>query len=138
MHVNYDKIKEQFAEAKIKVGVGKAVLKMLETWESIDMPPEMAKEALEILAKVGMGYSITPEKKDEVWVDAMRGQMTVGDQVRLKADAFNGEKGHLYNGRRCVITAVRSGDIIVNSTDGKQPSIDGAHFQPENLQKRVR
>lgn len=138
MQVNYDWVKEQFTEAKVRVGVGKAVLKMLETWESLDLTPEQARQALELLQDLGMGHSLVVVAKDEVWVDAKRGQLVVGDQVRVIHDAFDGELGAIHNGRRGVITAIRSGDIIVNSTDGKRPSIDGVHYQPEKLQKRIR
>jgi hypothetical protein len=138
MEINYEWVKAQFAESKVKIGVGKAVLKMLETWETIDMPDAMAQEALEVLAKVGMGHSIAPEKKDEVWVDARRGDLKVGEHVRVKNNAFTGTLGATNNGRRGTISAIRSGDIIVKMNDGKLPEIDGGHYQPEVLQKRVR
>ena len=131
-------MKEQFTEAKVRVGVGKAVLKMLETWETLDLTPEQARTALELLQDLGMGHSLVIVAKDEVWVDAKRGQLVVGDQVRVMHDAFDGELGAIHNGRRGTITAIRSGDIIVNSNDGKRPSIDGVHYQPEKLQKRIR
>lgn len=138
MEINEEWVKAQFAEAKVKIGVGKAVLKMLETWKEIDMPADMAQQTLEILSKVGLGHSIAPEKKDEVWIDARRGQLVVGEQVRVKNDAFSGNLGATHNGRRGVITGIRSGDIIVKMNDGKLPEIDGGHYQPEALQKRVR
>lgn len=138
MKVNYDWVKEQFIEAKVRVGVGKAVIKMLETWETLELSPEQARQVLELLNDLGMGHSLVQVAKDEVWVDARRGDLKVGDQVRVMHDAFDGELGAIHNGRRGNIVAIRSGDIIVNSTDGKRPSIDGVHYQPEKLQKRIR
>lgn len=138
MKVNYDWVKEQFTEAKVRVGVGKAVLKMLETWETLELTPEQARQALDLLNDLGQGHSLVVVAKDEVWVDAKRGQLVIGDRVRVMHDAFDGELGALHNGRQGIITAIRSGDIIINSTDGKRPTIDGVHYQPEKLQKRIR
>jgi PHP family Zn ribbon phosphoesterase len=137
MKVNYEWVREQFQEAKIKVAVGKAVLKMLETWETLELSPEQAKQVLELIQDLGMGHSLVTVAKDEIWVDARRGDLKVGDQVRVMHDAYDGELGAIHNGRRGIITAIRSGDIIVNSTDGKRPSIEGVHYDPLKLQKRI-
>ena len=138
MHVNYEWVKEQFTESKTRVAVGKAVIELLKVWENIELSPDQARRALEIFQDLGMGHSLVSLAKDEVWVDAKRGQLSVGDQVRVMHDAFDGELGAIHNGRRGTIVAIRSGDIIVNSIDGKRPPIDGVHYQPEKLQKRVR
>lgn len=138
MEVNYDWVKAQFTEAKVRIGVGKAVLDMLKAWEPMDLTPEQARQVLDILGNVALGHSIVPEKKDEVWVAARRGDISVGDEVRVSSDAFDGHLGSTHNGRRGVVTAIRSGDIIVSMTDKKLPEINGAHYQPEKLQKRVR
>jgi hypothetical protein len=136
--INYNWVKEQFAAAKIRVGVGKAVLKMLKTWEEIDLDVAQSQQVLDILSKVGLGHALVPISPEEVWVDAQRGQLVVGDIVRTKHDAYDGELGYLHNGRRGVIIAIRSGDIIFKSTDDFEPKIEGAHYRPENLQKRIR
>jgi hypothetical protein len=138
MEVNYEWVKQQFTEAKVRVGVGKAVLKMLETWESLDLTPEQARQSLEILSSVGLGHSLVVVNKDEVWVDVRRGDIKVGDQVRVMHDAFDGDMGSLHNGRRGVVGAIRSGDIIVKMTDGKSPTLEGVHYSPDKLQKRIR
>jgi hypothetical protein len=138
MEVNYNWVKEQFIEAKVRVGVGKAVLKLLEAWEPMDLTPDQARQVLDIVGKVALGHTLVMPNKDEIWVDARRGDLKVGDQVRVMHDAFDGELGAVHNGRRGHITAIRSGDIIVKMNDGKLPEIDGAHYQPEKLQKRIR
>jgi len=136
--INYDWVKEQFAMSKTRIGVGKAVLKMLKTWEEIDLPPEQSKQVLDILSQVGLGHAMVPLPTEEFWVDAQRGQLVVGDIVRVRHDAFNGELGYIHNGRRGIIVAIRSGDIIFNSSDDQNPKIDGAHYDPNKLQKRIR
>jgi hypothetical protein len=136
--INYEWVKEQFAHAKVRVGTGKAVLKMLKTWEEIEMDQAQSKETLDILAKVGLGHALIEINKDEVWAPAQRGQIKVGDIVRVAHDAFSDSTGHIHNGRLGIVVAVRSGDIIFKSTDLKEPFLDGVHYSPEKLEKRLR
>jgi hypothetical protein len=136
--INYEWVKEQFADAKIRVGTGRAVLKMLKTWEEIEIDPVQSKEVLDILAKVGLGHALVEVNKDELWVPAQRGQINVGDIVRVAQNAFSDSTGHIHNGRRGVVVAVRSGDVIFKSNDLKEPVLDGAHYSPEKLEKRIR
>jgi hypothetical protein len=135
--VNYEWVKGQFVAAKVKKGVGLAVLDMLKAWEPVDLGPDDAKAALEILSKVALGHALVITDPREVWVPGAPGQMKVGDIVRIKHDAFNGPAGAGLNGRVGTITAIRSGDIIFNSTDGQSPKIDGAHYRPQQLDKRI-
>lgn len=138
MYVDYDWVKQQFAEAKIRVGVGKATIKLLETWENLDLSPAQAKEVASVFSRLALTHTIVETPKNEIWAPVMRGNIVVGDVVRVKQDAFDGKKGVLYNGRSGSITAIRSGDIIFNSKDAKDPAITGAHFAPEDLEKRVK
>lgn len=133
--VNYDWINEQFTAAKVRVGSGKAVLKLLKTWEEIDVSPEQAKEIIGILSKVALGHSLIETPKNEVWIQAQAGQLIVGDVVRVRIDAFDGEKGMRFNGHVGRIGAIRSGDIIVASAN---KGVDGVHFRPADLEKRIR
>lgn len=137
--MNYEWVKQQFAEAKVRVGVGKAVLKLLETWEKIDgLNPQAQRDALKAFETLALGHSLVVESKDELWVDGAPGMFIVGDSIRIKNDAFDGPAGASQNGRRGTIVAIRSGDIIVKSNDGKEPLLDGVHYHPSKLQKRVR
>jgi hypothetical protein len=136
--INYEWVKDQFARSKTRVGVGKAVLQLLKTWETIEMDPEKSKQVLDIFSQVALGYALVPIDPEEVWLDARRGNLSVGDVVRVSSDAYDGELAYLHNGRRGVVVAIRSGDIIFNSTDDMTPKIEGAHYSPERLQKKVR
>lgn len=135
--MDMDWINQQFTDAKVRVGVGKAVIKLLETWETMDLKPDQQRDALSIFETLALGHSIVINNKDEAWIDAMPGQIKVGDIVRVKHDAYDGKLGQIHNGRRCKIIAARSGDIIVNSIDNKEPKIDGAHHSPYKVQKLV-
>jgi hypothetical protein len=136
--VNFDWVKEQMSEAKVKVGVGNAVLKLLEVWNGMNLSENQMKESVETFSKLSLNHSILPEKQDEVWVDAQPGAILVADEVRVKHDAYTGSTGVMHNGRRGKVVAVRYGDIIFKSTDGKEPALDGTHYTPYQLQKRVR
>jgi hypothetical protein len=128
-------------DAKVKVGSGKVVLKLLETWAGAgDLSPALAKEAAEVFSKLALNHALLEPKQnvEEVWVPAMPGQLTVGDEVRVLADAFQDQSGTIHNGRRGKITALRYGDVIFKSTDGKEPLLDGAHYSPYKLEKRIR
>jgi hypothetical protein len=35
------------------------------------------------------------------------------------------------------VVAVRYGDIIIKTTDGKEPVLDGSHYSPYKLEKLV-
>ena len=137
--VNKDWVKEQFTQMKIKVGVGKAILRMLETWDEIDLKEQDARQALELLSKLGMNEFIVPPQGDDVWADTQPGQIKVADVVRVRPDAYTEpELASVHNGKRGVIVAIRSGDVIVKYDDTPYGSaeIDPRH-SPYKLQKKI-
>jgi hypothetical protein len=139
--VNDAWVKQQLEEAKVRVGSGKAIIRLLETWESLgDLSDNISKETVEIFSRLALGrLAKDPEAKpDEVWVPAQPGQIKVGDEVRVLVDAFNDKTGVIHNGRRGKVTAVRYGDVIFKSTDGKTPELDGVHYSPYKLEKRIK
>jgi hypothetical protein len=136
--VNIDWVKEQFVAVKLKKKVGLAVLDLLEAWDPIEMPEEDLKEVLKVFSKVALGHAIAETPKEELWVQAQPGQLVVGDIVRVRHDAFTGPLGATQNGRPGVVAAIRSGDIIFNSTDGQNPMLDGVHYRPQQLEKRIK
>lgn len=136
--VNFEWVKEQLEAARVKVGSGKAIIALLEEWEKLKLSENMSKETIKVFSKLALNQSIhVSEEKDEVWVPLQPGQITVGDEVRVLADAFDGKLGPVHNGRRGRVVAVRYGDVILKSTDGKTPELDGAHYSPYKLEKRV-
>lgn len=138
--VNPEWVRQQLQEAKAKVGSGNAALKLLETWADLKLTPNQAAEAVELFSKLALNHSLTAqaESKDELWVPLQPGQIVVGDQVRVLSDAFSDDSGSIHNGRRGKVIAVRYGDVIINSTDGKKPELKGVHYSPYKLEKRIR
>jgi len=139
--VNYEWVRKQLEEAKVKVGSGKAILKLLETWETFEkMTPNLAIETVEVFSKLALGKMAVEPKvnPDEVWVPLQPGQITVGDEVRFRVDAFTQADLLHKNGRRCKVIAIRYGDVIVNSIDDLAPTIKGDHSSPYSLEKRIK
>lgn len=137
--VNFEWVREQLQEAKVKVGSGNMVLKLLEAWATDPkLSPNLAKEAIQVFSKLALSRPLTEhEDVNEVWVLAQPGQLTVGDEVRVLSNAFEDSTGVMHNGRRGKIVALRYGDVIFKSTDGKTPLLDGVHYSPYKLEKRV-
>lgn len=139
--INYEWVKEQLEAAKVKIGSGKAIMKLLAAWEEIPKLSEnMTEETLTVFSKIAQGHAIKEEENEDdyIWIPLQPGQITVTDVVRIKADAFRDNLGPLHNGRRGIVVAVRYGDVIFNSTDGKSPDLVGVHYSPYKLEKRVR
>lgn len=139
--VNYDWVNQQMAEAKVKIGSGKAVMELLRVWETMEkLSPGLAKEAVAVFSKLALSKPLTEQEEElgSVWVPAQPGQINIGDEVRVMSDAFDDKAGVMHNGRRGRVIAVRYGDIIFKSIDGKTPALEGVHYSPYKLEKRVK
>jgi len=136
--INEEWAREQFVAGKVRVVVGKAVLELLDTWKTLDLKEEHAKSAVEVFSKLALNHSLIETPKNEVWAPAQPGFINVGDEVRVLNDAFSDKTGQMHNGRRGTVVAVRHGDVIVRSNDNKTPFLDGVHYSPYKLEKRMR
>jgi hypothetical protein len=101
------------------------------------MTKEYKDKTIEMFSVLAKGHVVVKEKKDESWIPVQAGDIKVTETVRVKADAFDGQLGTIHNGRRGVVVGVRYGDVIIKSTDGKEPLLDGAHYPPQKLEKLV-
>jgi len=127
----------QLENANVSADTGVSVIKLLEFWLNLDHKDENNKKVLELFLSLCSGTAVVDTPADEVWQAASPGFIRVGDEVRVKANAFDGELGQLHNGRRGRVVAVRYGDIIIKTTDGKEPVLDGSHYSPYKLEKLV-
>lgn len=132
-------VKTQIQAARVKKPVGNAILSLVEHFNenSSSLSDEDIKRALEVFSEIAQGHAILKENKNETWTPLRPGNITVGETVRVRSDAFNGELGQIHNGRIGTVVAVRYGDVIFKSNDGKVPALDGAHYSPFDLEKRV-
>lgn len=137
MTLDMDWIKEQLAAARVRKPVGNATIKMIEFFDSMELEDEHREKAVEMFSLLAKGHSYVKEDKKEVWAAVRPGNIKVTDQVRVRFDAYDGELGAFHNGRRGVVVGVRYGDIIIKTTDGKEPELDGAHYSPYSLEKLV-
>ena len=137
--INFDWVRQQMQDAKVKIGTGTALLALLETWNTQKLSENQIKETIEYFSKLAAGENIYEDKTaDEVWIPAMPGQIVIGDEVRVLSNAFSDKAGVTHNGRRGKIIAIRYGDVIFKSTDGKTPDLEGVHYSPYKLEKRIR
>lgn len=58
--INEQWIKEQMQEAKVKVGVGNALLKLIAAWEPLKISGPQQKEVLALFSKLALGHAVTP------------------------------------------------------------------------------
>jgi hypothetical protein len=139
--MNRDWVQEQLEAAKVKVGSGKAIIKLLEAWEQVPkLSDAMTDEVLAIFPLLAKGHVLKVEETDDdyIWISLEPGKINVSDVVRVKTDAFTDKLGPIHNGRVGTVAAVRYGDVIFNATDGKGPVLNGVHYSPYKLEKRYR
>jgi hypothetical protein len=137
--VNLDWIKTQFKGAGVRQGTGDAVLALLKVWETLDLTPEMAEDAIDVFSSLAKNEALIKTPAEQLWIPAQTGGMIQkGDIVRIRHNAFAGEVGIIHNGRVGRVTAIRSGDIIFRSTDDLDPFIDNAHYPFSAVEKRIR
>lgn len=130
---------EQIREARVRKDVGGAVMTLLQAWDDVlPLGVEQTEEALNIFKSLAQGHTLLPAESNEVWVECKPGFVKVGDVIRIQHDAFSDAAGRYHNGRVGKVIALRSGDVVFRSTDEKEPFIDGAHYSPGKLEKRVR
>ena len=134
-------VAEQLQAAKVKVGSGKAIMKLLDTWSELpDLSEPMIKEILTVFPKLAVGHAIKEEESEDdyIWIPVQPGQISVGEVIRIKADAYSGEQGTKFNNRRGKVVGIRYGEVYFKSTDEKLPLIDGIPHSPYKLEKQVR
>lgn len=126
---------DQLAAAQVNLPVGNAVVKLINAWKEIpDLPEDKKKEVLTLFHKLIEGEAIAATD-DSDWVPAEAGfTLATGQIVRISPTAFKGHLGQMHNGRIVRVVARRWGDIIVDSVDGKQPELRGAHYAPNMIQ----
>ena len=100
--------------------------------------PKTAEIVLEVFSELAKGHTLVPESEEEVWVAAKSGSLSVGEEIRVKRNAYDGPAGLVHNGRRGVITAIRYGDIHVRYTDGEELKTPFIKHSPNSLEKRVK
>jgi hypothetical protein len=137
MGLDMDWVKTQLQAAKVRKPVGDATIALIELFDSFTLTDEQRAKSMEMFSLLGLGHAYVKTNKNELWMPVRPGDIKTADEVRVRADAYEGETGTLHNGRRGVVVGVRYGDVIIRSTDGKSPALEGAHYPPQMLEKLV-
>jgi hypothetical protein len=135
--LDMDWAKSQLEQARVSPEAGISIVKLLEFWSTLDHSNQADEKILELFSKLAQSNALIDNSGNEIWEDARPGFLRVGDEVRVKFNAFENELGQIHNGRRGRIVGVRYGDIIIKTSDGKEPVLDGSHYSPHNLEKLV-
>lgn len=132
-------VKGQLEAARVPQAVGTAIMRLMDVWSSMSHTEKTRALTLELFTELAMGHAIVPEETpmDGRWIPVQPGQIRVSETVRVKVDAYDGQVGMIHNGRVGRVVAVRYGDVIIKSIDGKEPMLDGAHYSPHMLEKLI-
>ena len=137
MGLDMNWVKAQLQAAKVRKPVGDATIALIELFDSFTLTDEQRAQSMEMFSLLGLGHAYVKTNKNELWMPVRPGDIKTADEVRVRADAYEGETGTVHNGRRGVVVGVRYGDVIIRSTDGKSPALEGAHYPPQRLEKLV-
>jgi hypothetical protein len=137
MGLDMNWVKAQLQAAKVRKPVGDATIALIELFDSFTLTDEQRAKSMEMFSLLGLGHAYVKTNKNELWMPVRPGDIKTADEVRVRADAYEGETGTVHNGRRGVVVGVRYGDVIIRSTDGKSPALEGAHYPPQMLEKLV-
>lgn len=97
--------------------------------------PGVEKRIVALLTEL-LNHRALPVAEDPFrWVPARQLPPSVGSPVRIKLDAFVGDKGTYLNGRTAVVGGARRGEFIIQFVDGQQP--DSARVLAADMETRV-
>jgi hypothetical protein len=139
-HVDEDWAAGQLEKAGLSEEARAIVTALILSWNSSTDQANLqeTERAAEAFRQLALGYSLTPDTPDEIWVPVLMGTIQRGDTVRVKSDAYSGASGKVHNGRVGRVVGARSGDVIFKSTDNVAPALEGTHYRPDLLEKRIR
>lgn len=129
-------VSRELAGAKVTGTDAEGVVQVLKLLDDLKIVDQKAAEVLAFAYELAIGHSIAVAEVEERWGPVRPGEYRVGDTVRVRSDAFDGDKGVLHNGKRGRVVAARDGFVLVVH-DG-QLNIDIQHrYRPESLQRLV-
>lgn len=128
---------EQLKLAEVPENVAEPVLILLDELNDAKADEPTYETIISIFASLALSRPIYEPAPEAEWRTVQRGFIRVSDIVRIKPDAFEGTAGEQQNGRVGRVVAIRSGNILVSTTDNREPKIESHHYDPEKLDKRV-
>lgn len=116
--------------------VGNALAKIAEDRERFGLTDDDVRLVLDLVHKLALGHSVAPPKQEEKWGPVVPGAYRIGDTVRVKSEAYDGERGIKHNGKRGRAVAARDGFVICVYDDALSVDIQYRHL-PDKLQRLV-
>lgn len=133
-----DWAREQMNDLNVDQATRTAVERLLEVWWTQNHSDRSRDLTLSTFDHLARGESLVKET-DEVWEPVKPGSIAVRDEVRVRSDAYSDQPtGRAHNGRRGVVVAIRSGDVIIRYTDGRTPEGNGVHHSPHALERLLK
>lgn len=140
--VNRTWASEQMRLAGLTEQAQQTVDAMLDAW---DASPYVGNDSLrapllEIFTRLCQNEAIYVEEAEDEgrWEPARRGNLVVGDIVRVAKDAYTTDAAAHHNGRVARIVGIRYGEIFVRYLDGREPNPDiGIRHPPHLLEKKI-
>lgn len=135
MKIRWDWIEEQLKGSETSQQLSTSITRLVQTLETMNLDQKQLEEVLSKFHELGLGHSIIPDKPAERWQQCMPGFYGVRDTVRVKADAYEGEKSW-HNGRRGRVCAI-SGGMAVVIYDNAASADEQYYHLPTYLQRLV-
>ncbi len=127
-------ISKQLQGAGITGSLNDAAVHVLKCLRDEDLSDTEEQEVLRAVVALAAGHSIIVSVPGEKWGPVVPGAYSIGDTVRVKSDAFEGDRGLQHNGKRGRITAARDGFVRVLYDDSPSSDIQ-MHHRPETLER---
>ncbi len=126
--------------AKATQPIQEAVVGLLECTVDLvnlhDLTDEERETVIEYLTKLLRGYSIALKDETERWGPVRPGDYRIGDTIRVRDTAYEGERGTKNNGRRGRVVAARDGFVLCVYDEDNNADLVYRHL-PEKLQRLV-
>lgn len=121
MTVDWNHVSEQLKAVGYTGKAGQTVKDLLEVLDGTfgTSQQETAEEVLRLTRELFLGHSVIPDKPDEQWVPAERGNIFVRDNVKVRNDAYDSGPGSIHNGVRGVVAVVKGDTITIRNEDGE-------------------
>lgn len=140
MSIDIEWARAQMKAADLLQPTQSAVERLLVELDKMMLSDAATTAVTATFTRLAQGHALVTEQAhpSEVWVQARPGSLVVADEVRVKADAYDGVVGTNHNGRRGNIVAIRYGNVYVKYHDNRAATAESMHHKPAALEKRMR
>ena len=131
-------VSRELAGARVNEDVSEASVMVLRELgvqqDKLKLTDDEVRTVLDCVHKLALGHSIAVPVADEKWGPVLPGAYSIGDTVRVRRDAYEGDRGVRNNGKRGRVTAARDGLVLVVYDDAFSSDIQYRHA-PEKLER---